>query len=199
MKRFTAILLTSLSAFLPSCEKKAAEINYLWTGQEEIRHFVPVCIVWYKSVSVPDEAWRPYRAFSQSDANDMRSIILRLTDPEKRQTNASIKSRDKLSLIFYNGFPKKLTVREVYFEIKDNTFVGPLGQSDTIAKILLSRKEVQPGFYYPYSELGASHYSNDFYRILRSQDSLRKQVKQIEAQKETQNPQTMSEPNQAGR
>jgi hypothetical protein len=196
MKRFT-ILLIFLLCSLSSCGVKPPEVKYNWTGQEEIRNLVPTCIVWYKQVPPPVDAWRPYKAFSQEDANDMRNIILELTSPEKKEFNPNIESKDKLSMIFYNGFPEKLTVREVYFQIKDKTFIGPVGRSDRLAKILLEKKEVRSGFYYPYRELGSSHYSDSFHRILESQDFLRKQVKQLKVEKQTEDQKRIEGPNQA--
>lgn len=195
MKRLM-ILLIFLSCFLPSCGKKLPEVSYIWTGQEEIRHYVPACIIWYKQVPPPLDAWRPYKAFSQVDANDMRNIILRLTEPEEKESNPNIESKDKLSLVFYNGFPEELTVREVYFKMQNQTFIGPLGKSNSLAKILLERKEVQSFFYYPYSDLGASHYRESFHRILKSQESLRKQAEQLKTQREVKNQKRIEEPNQ---
>jgi len=181
------IVLTFLSCFLSSCGKKPPEVNYIWTGQQEIRHLVPICIVWYKQVPPPIDAWRPYKAFNQADSNDMRNIILELTSPEKPESNPNIESKDKLSLIFYNGFSEKLRVWEVYFQIKDQTFIGPRGKSDSLMKILLEKQEIRSGFYYPYKELGAIHYHNSFHRMLKSQESLRKQVEDSKAEEETEN------------
>jgi hypothetical protein len=195
MKRFT-IPLIFLSCFLSSCGEKPPEVNYNWTGQEEIRHLVPTCIVWYKKVPPPLDAWRPYKAFSQADANDMRNIILELTSPEKKESNPNIESRNKLSLIFYNGFPEELTVREVYFEIQNQTFIGPKGKSQELAQILIGRKEIASGFYAPYKTLGAGHYHDSFHRILKSQESLRKLAEQLKAQKEAEAQRKNEEANQ---
>ncbi len=165
MKRF-AVLLIILLVSLSSCKKEPKKIDYIWTGQERISHLVPVCIVWYKKVPPPTDSWRPYKTFNQNDANDMREIILQLLKPEEKEPNPNLITEDKLSLIFYNGFPEKLTVREVYFEIKDQTFIGPTGKNNKLGQILLAKQEVRKHFYRPYSELGAGHYNEDFYRIM---------------------------------
>lgn len=182
MKRLilTCLLLVSLT----SCKEEPRKIDYIWTGQEGIRHFVPVCIVWYKQLPWAEPIWKPYKCFNQTDASDMRDIILRLTSPEKKEPNPGIESKDKLSLIFYNGFPEELTVREVYFQIKEETFIGPLGKSDNLAKILLERQDVRSLFYYPYSDLGAGHYSDDFERILQINESQQKLAEKLKAEKE---------------
>ena len=96
----------------------------------------------------------------------MREIILQLLRPEEKEPNPGLRTNDKLSMIFYNGLPEKLTVREVYFEIKDKTFVGPVGKSVKLAKILSERQEVRSLFYYPYLDLGPGYYSEDFPRIM---------------------------------
>jgi hypothetical protein len=196
MKRFK-VLLIFLTLFFSSCTKESQKVNYIWTGQEGISHFVPVCIVWYKQLPWAEIAWKPYKCFSQADAEKMRTIILRLTRPEKREPNPAMQSKDKLSLIFYNGFPEKLTVREVYFQIKEETFIGPLGKSDNLAKILLEKQEIRSGFYYPYKDLGAGHYHDYFERVLKSQESLRKQVERLKAEKEAESRKKIEEPNQA--
>lgn len=178
--------LAVLLIFIPSCNNGEENLNsdVKWTGQENIRAYVPVCIIWYRQVPSPLDTWRPYKAFSQADANDMREIILHLTSPEKKESILNLESQDKLSLIFYNGRPEKLTVREVYFEIKDQTFIGPIGKSDALAEILLERQEVDSFFYYPYSELGSGHYHDDFFHILEVKKSLQKQAEQLKKQQE---------------
>ena len=185
MKRLLIGSLMILSVLMVSCKEEPKKFDYIWTGQEGIRHFVPVCNIWYKQVPPPLDAWRPYKAFSQADANDMRNIILRLTRPEKKESNPNIESKDKLSLVFYNGFPEELTVREVYFEIQNQTFIGPLGKSNTLAKILLKKEEVRSRFYQPYKNLDPTHYRDSWERVLKTQESLRKQVEQLKAQRET--------------
>ena len=196
MKRLLIGSLMTLLVLMASCRKEAKKFDYTWTGQEGIQHYVPACIIWYKQVPPPLDAWRPYEAFSQADANDMRNIILRLTSPEKKEPNPDIKSKDKLSLIFYNGFPEKLTVREVYFEIQNQTFIGPKGKSQELAQILIERKKINSDFYAPYKNLGAGHYHNSFHRILKSQESLRKQVERLKAEREADARERIEEPNQ---
>ena len=122
----------------------------------------------------------------------MRKIILLLFKPEIKEVNPNLQTEDKLSLIFYNGRPENLIIREVYFEIKDKTFVGPLGKSDKLAEILLERQEVEPLFYAPWAELGCMHYWDDFERILRIQ-----QEQQKEAEKETEAKSKILDPNEA--
>jgi hypothetical protein len=172
---------------MPSCKKGSKKASYIWAGQTDrwdIARIVPVCIVWYKKVPQLIDAWRPYKAFSQTDANEMREIILQLLRPEEKEPNPGLRTNDKLSMIFYNGLPEKLTVREVYFEIKDKTFIGPVGKSDKLAKILLGRQEVRRSFYYPYKDLGSDHYLEHFYRILESQEVAQKQAEKWKAEKE---------------
>jgi len=194
MKRLLISLLMLL-VLMASCKEEPKKFDYTWTGQEEkgIRYFVPVCIVWYKQLLRVDPVWKPYKCFSQTDANDMRNIILRLTSPEKKEPNPNIKSKDKLSLIFYNGFPEELTVREVYFEIQDKTFIGPTGKSGKLAKILLEKEKVRSRFYYPYKNLGPTHYLDRWERIL---ESLRKQAERLKAEKDAEAQKRIEEPNQ---
>ena len=177
-------LLSLVLLFSSSCTKESPKVNYIWTGQERIRHFVPVCIVWYKQLPWAPPVWKPHKCFSQTDANDMRNIILLLTEPEKKEPNPNIRTKDKLSLIFYNGFPEKLTVREVYFEIQNKTFIGPIGRSEKLAKILLKRQNVRSLFYYPYSDLGAGHYLDDFERILQIKESHQKLAERRKVEEE---------------
>jgi hypothetical protein len=195
MKVLTILLIT-LSVFISSCQEEPKKIDYTWIGKEEIRHFVPVCVVWYKKVPQLIDAWRPYKAFSQTDANEMREIILQLLRPEEREPNPGLRTNDKLSMIFYNGLPEKLTVREVYFEIKDKTFIGPVGKSDKLAKILLGRQEVRSSFYYPYKDLGPDHYLDHFYRLLDSEEVARKQAEKWKAEKEAEAQKKIEEANQ---
>ena len=193
MKCFKSILIFLIPLmFLSACTKKPPPANYVWTGQPEILNWVPVCIVWYKKA--PDwaeGAWRPYKSFSQIEAHEMRKIIKLLAVPEIKDAIPNLKTEDKLSLIFYNGRPGSLTVREVYFEIKDKTFIGPLGKSDKLAEILFNQQEVPVVFYYPYNELGSMHYWDDFERILKIQ-----QEQQIQAEKEAEARRKIKEPNQ---
>lgn len=185
MKRLIIFSLMAMLFCITSCSKEVSEKNDLtWTGQERIQHLIPVCIIWYKQLPSPAEAWRPYKAFSQADANDMRNIILHLTSPETEESNLNIESENKLSLIFYNGCPEKLTMREVYFELEDHIFIGPLGKSNVLAEILLEQKAVDPFFYYPYSDLGSGHYHDDFYHILEVKKSLQKRAEELMKQKE---------------
>lgn len=195
MKR---LLISSLMllALVASCKEKTKKVDYTWIGQEEIRHFVPVCIIWYKQLPWADPVWKPYKCFSQTDANDMRNIILLLTKPEDKDLNPNLKAKDKLSLIFYNGFPEELTVREVYFEIQDKTFIGPTGKSEKLTKILREKEEVRSRFYQPYKNLGPTHYHDSWERILKSQESLRKQVERLKAEKEAEAQKKIAEPNE---
>ena len=197
MKQLLIGSLMILSVLMVSCKEEPKKFDYTWTGQEGIRHFVPVCIIWYKQVPPPLDAWRPYKAFSQADANDMRNIILWLTRPEKKESNPNIKTKDKLSLVFYNGFPEELTVREVYFEIQDKTFIGSTGKSEKLAKILLEKEEVRSRFYQPYKNLDPTHYRDVWERVLKTQESLRKQAEQMKAQREVKDQKRIEEPNQA--
>jgi DNA-binding XRE family transcriptional regulator len=190
------IVFMSLLVLLTSCKKEPPETSYTWTGQEWIRSLVPVCIVWYKQLPWAETVWEPYKCFSQADANDMRNIILLLTKPEKKEPNPNLKTKNKLSLIFYNGFPEKLTVREVYFEMQDQTFIGPLGKSEKLAKILLRRQEVRRSFYYPYKDLGSDHYLEHFYRLLESQEAAQKQAEKWKVEKEAETQKKTKEANQ---
>ena len=157
---------------------------------------MPVCIVWYKQLPWADPVWKPYKCFSQTDANGMRNIILLLTKPEAKDPNPNLKAKDKLSLIFYNGFPEELIVREVYFEIQNKTFIGPTGKSKKLAKILLEKEEVRSHFYQPYKNLDPIHYHDSWERVLKSQESLRKQAEQMKAQREAKDRQRIEESNQ---
>lgn len=178
--------------FIPlSCKEEPKRINYTWTGQKsegDIAGLVPVCIIWYKYVQPPTDAWKPYKSFNQNNASDMREIILHLLKPEEKEINPNLRTQDKLSLIFYNGLPENLTVREVYFRIEGKTFVGPRGKSVELAKILSEQQEVQSLFYYPYSALGASHYGDHFERILQSMESNQNRAEKTKSGKRSRSP-----------
>jgi len=196
MKVSVSIALPVILLFLSSCKEKPKDTDYTWTGQEGIRHYVPVCIVWYKQLPWADPVWKTYKCFSQTDANDMRNIILLLTKPEDKDPNPNLKAKDKLSLIFYNGFPEELTVREVYFEIQDKTFIGPTGKSEKLAKILLEKEEVRSRFYQPYRNLDPTHYHDSWERVLKTQEHLREHVEKRKAEKEAEAQRKNEEANQ---
>jgi hypothetical protein len=166
---------------------KIPEVNATWTGEEEIRQRVPVCIVWYKQLSWDEPVWRPYKCFSQADPNEMRMVISCLTVPEHKEPKPVQRTKDKLSLIFYNGFPEKLTLQEVYFEIKDQIFTGPVGKSEKLAKILLNRKEISAYFYYPYTDLGGMHYFPEQEQVWEVMELQRKQMEKLNTEREVEN------------
>jgi hypothetical protein len=158
MKRLT-MLMVILSVFMFSCKKQAEperidyakKICYIWTGQTEeekwdLERQTPVCIIWYKYVQPPHPVWRPYKTFSQNDVNDIRAMLSQLLRPEKEESNPGLRTKDKLSLIFYSGGLETLRVREVYFEIKDQIFIGPTGRSNKLGRILLEKQEIDPYF-----------------------------------------------------
>ena len=171
-------ILFLLLLFLSSCKKQEPKINYVWTGQESIRQDVPACIIWYKQISPSIDTWMPYKSFSQTEAELTREIILQLTAPEIKESNPELNTTDKLSLIFYNGFPEELKVREIFFELKNQTFIGPVGKSVVLAKILLERSQIRPSFYYPYKDLNPIHYRGDFERILKIDESKRRLIEE---------------------
>ncbi len=188
MKKQIFVLLIIGMVFIPSsCKKEPGKVSYTWTGQKsegDIAGLVPVCIIWYKYVQPPTDAWEPYKSFNQNNASEMREIILHLLKPEEKEMNPNLKTKDKLSLIFYNGIPEKLTVREVYFRIEDKTFIGPRGKSGKIAKILSEQQEVRSLFYYPFSDIGVDHYGDYFERILQSRELHQKRAEKLKAEKE---------------
>lgn len=200
MKRFN-VLFIILLVCVPSCKKQPEpQIDYIWIGQADrwdIANRVPVCIIWYKYVQPPTNAWKPYKTFNQNDAHHMREIILQLLKPEKNEPNPNLRTQDKLSLIFYSGSPEKLTIREVYFEIKGKTFIGPSGKSDKLGKILSEQQETQSIFYYPYSELGAGHYEDDFERILQINEYNQKLAEEQKTKRKTEAQREIEEANQA--
>jgi hypothetical protein len=186
MQRIFTLLIVGMVFIPSSCKKEPGKVSYTWTGQKsegDIAGFVPVCIIWYKYVQPPTDAWEPYKSFNQNNAFEMREIILQLLTPEEKEMNPNLRTNDKLSLIFYNGIPEKLTVREVYFKIDDKTFIGPRGKSSKIAKILSEQQEVRSLFYYPYSELDSVHYQDHFERILQSMESHQKRAEKLKAEK----------------
>jgi len=167
MKKQTILFMISITffmflLFLPSCKEQ----NYEWNEQESIQHYVPACIIWYKYVSSPIFAWRPYKSFDQTDSKQMRKILLHLITMEKQDVNIDFIMRDKLSIIFYNGFPEELTIREINFDIEDGIFISPFGKSKKLGDIILHKEDILPQFYYPYKELDPSYYLDNFERIL---------------------------------
>jgi hypothetical protein len=140
------------------CSQK---VNYTFLHAEpEMQSKVPVQIIWYKKIEF-NNAWKPYKELNQQQASDMRKVILYLIE-SKISSKDPVQAKNKLSILFYNGYPEQLTVREVYFDISENI---PM----SLLKILEKQEQIESLYYYPYINLGPDHYTEYFERIHQSQ------------------------------
>jgi hypothetical protein len=184
MKKFILIFVIC-PLLLTSCKTKNDSKNIekqkesqvkVWDGKNLIfwQKRYPLSITWFKG---EPESWVPYKAFD--DANELKGIVNLLDNPEVNEPLPNLKSRNKLSIIYYNGDPNYLNIVEVYFNLENNVFIGPKGKSKKLGDILVSKEESGLAKYrfmsQPFDENGVERFG-------KSQDFLREQVK-IKSQK----------------
>jgi hypothetical protein len=111
----------------------------IWNGQDIIlgQSAYPVSIILFKESAT--NLWVPYKSFDTAD--EIKRTINLLDKPEANEPMPELRTRNKLSLIYYLGEPAFLRVIEVYFDINDGVFIGPKGKSHELGKILTDKKE----------------------------------------------------------
>jgi len=172
-KRFDTIC-TKKEGSPPACREVI-----LWNGQNAFlgHKGYPVSIVWFRESA--RDLWTPHKGFNQ--ASEIKSIINLLNVPEVNDPIPELRTRNKLSLIYYLGEPAFLRIVELYFDINDGVFTGPKGKSQELGKLLVAKEESGLARYRyhvpPYDEAFID-------RVQESQARLRKQVEQLKAEKE---------------
>lgn len=126
------------------CTKKEGELParrevILWNGQNTFlgHKEYPVSIVWFRESA--RNLWTPHKGFNQ--ASEIKSIINLLNVPEVNDPIPELRTRNKLSLIYYLGEPAFLRIVELYFDIDDGIFTGPKGKSQELGKVLVAKEE----------------------------------------------------------
>jgi hypothetical protein len=173
-----------MTLFLSSCEKPR-ELVEEWKGQYTVPGLMPpVCAVWYRPGPL---GWLPYKCFAQAD--ELRNIMNVLI----WEANSEIRTPDfastyKLSLMFYKGTRETLAVREICFDLSNDTFVWPYGKSEKLGRILIE-KEVWGDYY------GRPDDANMVNRIKQSQEWIHKEVERLQPERERDAPRKIEEPN----
>lgn len=159
----------------------------LWNGQnkniDDIRFLGrPVCVIWYKLLSNDD--WAPYKGFTHG--RDIGYFGRCLAEPEVKDPNPHLKPKNKLSLFYYRGMKERLCVVDIYFDMEDTTFVGPLGKSRKLGELLCKKEKSEFLFY---EELSPPYDDDYIKRVKESQryqqELVQKLKKEAEAQKKT--------------
>ena len=110
--------------FLSSCQKKP---KYLLTETAEIEKLTPVSCVWYKPGTT---GWEVNKSL---DAERIKKLLMEC----KKEKYAYADRKYKLSLLFYDGYPKNLKLFETEFDIWGKTFDSTHGVSEELGKLLL--------------------------------------------------------------
>jgi len=139
MKRLIFLILIGL-VFLSSCQRGA---SYLVTDKTvEIKNLIPACIIWYK----PGQAgFEVNKSWSQED--EMGKIKELLIKADK--TMVYTEGENKLSLMFYDGYPENLKLWEVSFTLVGNSFLSSVGSSKELGKLLSKYKPEEKIFLTP--------------------------------------------------
>jgi hypothetical protein len=138
LKKLTFVLIVGI-VLLSSCEKKRGELVRVWDGQDATLSAweYPVSIIWFRESA--RDLWVPYKGFDTAD--EIRNIINLIDRPEVNEPAPELRTRNKLSLIYYLGEPAFLRAVEVYFDVNDGVFIGPRGQSRSLGQMLLEKEE----------------------------------------------------------
>ncbi len=126
MKRLIFTTLMFGMVFLSSCQKKP---KHLLTEIAEIKGLTPVCIAWYKPGKI---GWEVNKSWYEKDEID--KIVALLTEA-KEEKYAYADRKYKLSLLFYDGYPKNLKLWEVDFDVRARTFIGTVGVSKELGEL----------------------------------------------------------------
>jgi hypothetical protein len=136
----SAILIVPLLFLLSCAPKETHPLVSEWKGPHaDIRTMIPACIIWYKP---GPSGWVEYKKLCGTD--DLRQAINGLTEPDFEQAGTG--GEYKLSIVFYSDTADSLKVREVFFRLDGDTFVGPLGRSKSLGKVLLKAPDSRPYF-----------------------------------------------------
>lgn len=163
--------------FCPSCKKNCGETVSIWNKQNKLDYKgFPVSIIWFKESA--SDLWTPYKGFNK--ANEIKSIIQLLDKPEINEIQPELKTRNKLSLIYYLGKPESLRIIELYFDINDGLFIGPKGKSPELGKLMITKEESGLERY----RFHTPPYDEEFIdRVEKSQELVREQIKKEKEQK----------------
>jgi hypothetical protein len=178
MKKLILLVVIGVLLF-SSCEKKSRESVSVWNSQEVTLNSLeyPVSVVWFKESA--KDLWIPYKGFNT--ASEIKNIINLLDAPEIKFPQPELRTRNKLSLIYYLGEPAFLSVIEVYFDVNDGVVEEPRGKSRELGKILLEKQESGLARYRPFTPPYNEEFIN---RVEKSEEELRKEIKKLKAQRE---------------
>jgi hypothetical protein len=178
LKKMTFVLIIGM-VFLPSCEKKHRQPVRVWDGKYDTLGSweYPVCIIWFRESA--RNLWTPYKAFDTAD--EIRNIINSIDRPDVNEPLPELRTRNKLTLIYYLGEPAFLRAVEVYFDVNDGVFIGPRGQSRNLGQMLLEKEESGLSRYRfhtpPYDEAFIE-------RAKESEQYLRNELRELKAEKQ---------------
>ncbi len=164
---------------LPSCQKKRREHVTVWDGQDTALSSseYPVSIIWFKESA--RNLWTPYKGFNTAD--EIKNIINLIDRPEVNEPAPGLRTRNKLSLIYYLGEPAFLRAVEVYFDVNDGIFIGSRGKSQNLGQMLLTKEESGLSRYRfhtpPYDEAFIK-------RAEESEQYLQSELRKLKAEKE---------------
>jgi len=180
----TCCLAILMPLFFSSCEKPRQLVEE-WKGQYAVFDLMPpVCAVWYRPGPL---GWLPYKCFGQAaELRDIMNVLMWEGNSEIRTPD--FEGRYKLCLMFYKGMRETLALREVCFNLSDDTFVWPYGKSEKLGRILIE-KEVWGDYY------GRPHDANMANRIKQSQEWIRKEVERLQTERERDAPRKIEEGN----
>jgi hypothetical protein len=181
----TIFFLTALSILILIKVEEKPDIYkevILWNGQnkniEDIRFLGrPVCVIWYKLWLNDD--WVPYKGFTHG--RDIGYFGRYLAEPEVKEPNPHLKTKNKLSLFYYRGVPARLRVVDVYFDLEDTTFVGPLGKSQMLGELLCKKEKSEFLFY---AELSPPYDDDYIKRVKESQRYQQELVQKLKKEAE---------------
>lgn len=169
MKRFIFIILIGL-VFLSSCQKG---VSYLVTDNiKEIKNLTPTYIIWYKPGQAGFEVNKPWS--QEDEMNKIKELLIKAD-----KTTIYTEGENKLSLIFYDGYPENLKLWEVSFTLVGNSFLSSVGSSKELGEFLSKYK---PEKRILISTLG------DPNRIKEAQERLRQKAERGRKEKETNQP-----------
>lgn len=151
--------LTICLLFLGSCSPRETPIPIVSEWETATQPLVlygwesyspePVCMVWYRPV--PVIGWTGHKRLCSKE--DLTTALRGLQEPEIEQPCSG--GDQKLSIFFYDGRAEGLCVREVFFRLDSDTFVGPLGRSRMLGQLLINAPQSQP-FYAPIDQNAAA-------------------------------------------
>ena len=112
----------------------------------------PVCIVWYKPIPGTDK-WQVYKTFSsavqmfeikellRTDVHEMFKFKSIEDYPDSQAHAEAFKGDQQLSFMYHEPRRNTLTIRNMEFNISDEMFIWPAGQSKKLYKIFMGQEE----------------------------------------------------------